>query len=485
MRQTIEPDDPANPEVPPFASPDAGLVQIRNSSSLPIGMGFLVTPDLVVTCAHVVNAALDRDPGERAPIPPSAEITVTFPLAPDEKRDNRTEMASRMGRVLRFVPPGRLPGDDIALLRLDKPAPAQAGVTILADVRNVAPDNDELGIFGAPMGTTLAVHFDARFAGKTNQSWVQIEDAGGTGTFATGGFSGGRVWSYRHEAAIGVVVAKHTSEMLRIAFMIPARTIARSLPEVPVEQRPLGPYYCQIWTLFSGAFFLFVTAHLLANRINGFPDALSLGFGNQVVAAFFGAVVGAALLPVQLLTLIRFARAFRLHDWWMRLPRFGHMTMPDRPTRSRLAAALTLFLLVVFPLYCQFHFMNAVYRQAKIYIYTGDSFGYTTGELLAMGQSCDVRTIHLCTHPDAGLFSLVSPKPLPPTEPGLPEQRRPLAYFDNTYHIGARDLPTPNSVTFFPIIEPLFVLLGTVTALFLIVRLAVLLRLPPSSRLQR
>ena len=462
-------------------TPDAGLARILDAQWMPRGMGFLLTRSLLVTCAHVVNAALGRDDYDDRAIPEDTRVTVTFPLAQSVACGDppRLEVATRSGRVVRFVPPVDLPNADIALLELDEPAPPEVGVTILADLTGQPLEHEELGLFGAPAGTTLPIHFGARFAGKTNQAWIQVDDTDGRGTFATGGFSGGRVWCYRHGAAIGMLTAKHVNDDLRRAFMIPARTIARVLGEVPVERRAIGPRFCRNWTLFATASFVVLMTHMLANRIGQYPPTWSLGFGNSVVAAIFGAILGAVLLPANFYMLMRFARAFRHHPWWMRLPQYGHLSDPPRPAGSPTAAVLTLFLFVAVPLYLQGHFLDTVRTRGKIYIYTGDSFGYSEEELVAAGQRCGRDTVRLCTHPDAGLFSLV---PAKPTAEGTP---RPRAYFDNAYHIGDLDLKPPYTKTFFPILEPAVVLAGTVLGLLCAGALARLLLAPDSGAIRR
>ncbi len=65
----------------PSPSLDASLVRILiddQDHRRPVGAGFLVTPDHILTCAHVVNDALgrDRDITEC----PDTELFLDFPL---------------------------------------------------------------------------------------------------------------------------------------------------------------------------------------------------------------------------------------------------------------------------------------------------------------------------------------------------------------------------------------------------------------------
>ncbi|RBQ14641.1 hypothetical protein DP939_39205 [Spongiactinospora rosea] len=65
---------------------ESAVLQIRDRQGEPVGVGFLITEELALTCAHVVNAALGTPPD----IEPAARvrIDVTLPLlrAPAQPR---------------------------------------------------------------------------------------------------------------------------------------------------------------------------------------------------------------------------------------------------------------------------------------------------------------------------------------------------------------------------------------------------------------
>ena len=63
------------------SSLDASLVRILiddQEPRKPVGAGFLVTPDHILTCAHVVNDALMRL--QNTPDRPDMEVFLDFPL---------------------------------------------------------------------------------------------------------------------------------------------------------------------------------------------------------------------------------------------------------------------------------------------------------------------------------------------------------------------------------------------------------------------
>ncbi|NEK35626.1 trypsin-like peptidase domain-containing protein [Rhizobium leguminosarum] len=434
----------------PFATSDAGLVQIRSSSDTVSGMGFLISPWYAVTCAHVINAALGRDVRDKSIPPEDVTVTVTAPLAEDvSDGEGGTGMPRTTASLVRFRPPGRLPSDDIALLRLSRAAPQEVGMTLLAAIPAPSLANNELDVFGAPSGTTLPIHFPARFAGKTNQAWVQIDDVTNRGMFVTGGFSGGRVWSHNHEAAVGMVVAKHISPDQRVAFMIPAASILDFLQGIPGEIRRVSPGFCRAWTFTASISFLLILTHFLGDRMTNYPTGLALGAGNPVMNAFQGLRISSILVPLMLFMLVSFSRSFSEHPRWQRVPLFGNMREPAKPARSKFTAILSLVLFALLPAAAQVHFFEGFVTKGHVYI-DPPVFGMTAEALGREQQICD----GYCTHVDAGRMQLVTPI-----------NNAPGGYFDNAYHYGdlAAGNPKSNSVTFFPILEPVVygILLGT------------------------
>lgn len=464
MTSNLDPDD----DEETFGTPESGLVQILGTGGTACGMGFLLSRTDVVTCAHVVNDALGLGRYNRVRPASDASITVAFPLAEDDVTGTSNVAPTAQARIVEFRPPGRLPHDDVALLRLSEAAPEEVGVTVLADIRGVPLDGDDLDVFGPPAGSTLPIHCDARFAGKVNQAWTQIDSVGSNASFVSGGFSGGRVWSHPHEAAVGMIVAKHDSETFRRAFMIPASAILRFVPGIPGETRRVGRGFGTTWTVFSTIFLLLILTHFLGERIGNYPSVLALGNGNPTLNGFFGMHFNAILMPIALLMCLRFARGFKEHPWWMRLPAFGLGAGPAKPTASRITCLTTLCVFVFVPIYLQSHFIRRFNSQGYVYIYPAD-FGFTVAALSAEGQFCDVRSVERCTHPCAGRYSLVTPG-----------NGAKGGYVDNAYHYGDLKAEKPNSVTFFPILQPLAIYALSAWSLVLAVLLTRTIFQPPS-----
>jgi len=219
----------------------------------------------------------------------------------------------------------------------------------------------------------------------------------------------------------------------------------RLVQTFPSEVRRCGAEFCAVWTIFATFFFLLVLTHFLGERIGSYPPSLALGNSNTVVNGFFGMNINAILMPIAFAMLLRFAAGYREHPYWMRLPQFGRFRTPAKPTKSRLATFLTLAVFVVVPLYIQGHFLHAFHANGAVYIYP-EPFGFSSGELESTGHRCFMNGAHLCEQSAAGRYSVVTPKP--GSDGG---------YIDNAYHYGDRSLKQPNSVTFFPIAQPLLI----------------------------
>ncbi|MGV9989668.1 VMAP-C domain-containing protein [Streptomyces sp. NPDC003374] len=190
----------------PYGDPSAHVVTVRRSAegraAEVAGAGFLLAPDTVLTCAHVVNDALDRPLLD--PRPPGPEdIQVETGGSGGRQR--------RLARVAYWIPPrGRDGGavregdgewlGDLAVLRVDG-APAGPSATV--------PER-------APMATgqeVMAWHGSRDSAGYARLTVTSLNgalsyaDGAATGMAVGPGFSGGPLWCADEHAVVGLVAA--------------------------------------------------------------------------------------------------------------------------------------------------------------------------------------------------------------------------------------------------------------------------------------
>lgn len=185
------------------------LVRIRGAGGEVVGAGFLVAPDLVCTCAHVVTAALRiRDDTATAP---SSKVHLDFPVA-----NGFATTASVVGWQPRDKKSG---AGDIAALRLSSPLPAEAAVAPL--VSRVALARRAYTTVGFPNGQDAGAFSSGEFSYRVGDGSIQIWDTNVTGFRVQKGFSGGPVWDEVRRSVVGMVVAAEMDTAAKVAFIIP------------------------------------------------------------------------------------------------------------------------------------------------------------------------------------------------------------------------------------------------------------------------
>ncbi|CAK8724116.1 hypothetical protein GCAAIG_14100 [Candidatus Electronema halotolerans] len=217
---------------------DSALVRILIDDRSPReskGAGFLVTPQHVITCAHVVNDALGLP--QRAVEQPDLPLLFDFPLLAGQP--------FVQAKILRWFPVqedsaiGEL--EDIAVLELlpDSPLPAGAQPAPL-----VVPDEKEhvffawkVRMFGFPSFAPDGTWANGVLQGLTGKGWAEIHHAD-SGSVAPG-FSGTAVWSVRENAVCGMTVSSLSSAA---SYMIPAAALIQAFPEMDRFSRPANPY---------------------------------------------------------------------------------------------------------------------------------------------------------------------------------------------------------------------------------------------------
>ncbi|QYN33423.1 trypsin-like peptidase domain-containing protein [Pseudonocardia sp. DSM 110487] len=173
-----------------------------------VGGGFVVGPDLIATCAHVVAEAVDADP--YAPEAPTATVRVDFPLTGDDAPVPLEAVVERWAPI-------RDDGTgDVALLRLTAPAPAR-----VPPVRRIARLwGHDFRVLGFPDGGTDGVWTSGRIRGEQGTRWFQLHTGAGEPRVEPG-FSGAPVWDTASGAVVGMTVAAIRGDTTQAAYLIP------------------------------------------------------------------------------------------------------------------------------------------------------------------------------------------------------------------------------------------------------------------------
>ncbi|MET9657507.1 trypsin-like peptidase domain-containing protein [Streptomyces sp. NPDC006510] len=223
---------------------DAALLRVFDARGEPVGVGFLVSDTLALTCAHVVHAALGTT-GDAAP-PASARVHVDLPLVPASQGDGGAP-ATTAGVEYWVAPrePGSGPSGhadvaapaDVAVLRLEALLPG-AGPVRLVDAGEVW--GHPVRAFGLPAGRSGGVWHAGVLRGRQADGWVQA-DLVGDGYPVSRGFSGGPVWDDRLSGVVGMVTVAESGHP-PVSYLIPTSGLLAARPELRAVTLPPSPF---------------------------------------------------------------------------------------------------------------------------------------------------------------------------------------------------------------------------------------------------
>ncbi|MEU3148539.1 trypsin-like peptidase domain-containing protein [Streptomyces sp. NPDC006999] len=184
----------------------------------------LLDDRLVLSCAHVVADQLGDGTSARQENIPEGTVSVEFPFSESP--------FARRAAVVRWVPLGHGGGGDIAVLRLEQPAPPDA---VPVPLRRPPTVRDHLFVtHGFPMGQYGVQSVDGRLAefGGPHGEWIKTEALRDYGLTLQRGCSGAPVFDRTVNAVVGMVTQaypahKDGSDTRRTAFIQSIEGISR------------------------------------------------------------------------------------------------------------------------------------------------------------------------------------------------------------------------------------------------------------------
>lgn len=174
----------------------------------------------MLTCAHVVNAALRLPNSSKEK--PEEIITLDFPLSGSNEKvtakvgfwDNETDLAEL--QIIESLPSGVKP--------------------IYLHTPNELWDH-RVQAFGFPSKNLEGTWADCQLRGHNTRGWVEVFDPNTTGSFIQQGFSGGPVWDSKLKCVVGIIVAVERNNESRVGYLIPTHIIAEKWKNLPVEKK--------------------------------------------------------------------------------------------------------------------------------------------------------------------------------------------------------------------------------------------------------
>src|ERR1022692_1756784 len=226
----------------PDLSPDTFIVRILGRNGQSVGVGALAGERHVVTCAHVVNAALERD--VRAQAQPADVVMVEFPLLDEPATAGHPPQCE--ATVVRWLPPPGegAAGDDFAGLMLDGRLPAGAAPALLAT--NVPSAGRTVRVFGYP-GTPprpAGAWVTTSVRGRVGDGRLQLDSGPDSALRVQPGFSGSPVFDDSIGRVVGLLASAapgRTEE--RDSYAIDTDRLRLAWPEIldPRWQRARRP----------------------------------------------------------------------------------------------------------------------------------------------------------------------------------------------------------------------------------------------------
>ncbi|MGW6578596.1 nSTAND1 domain-containing NTPase [Streptomyces globisporus] len=230
---------------------EAAVLQVRNQRGEPVGLGFLVTHELALTCAHVVNIALGTDHGTEPAA--DARIEVTLPLLRAPATGGPDSAPPITATVEHWVPPQPSGAGDVAVLRLETVVRGSRPIRLVDE-----PDvwKHSARVFGFPAGRPGGVWHAALLRARQAHGWVQADLAEG-GYRVSGGFSGSPVWDDELRGVVGMMAVAEKGEP-PASYLIPTAGLLDAWPDLrplalpPSPFRPLAAFQESDAALFHG-----------------------------------------------------------------------------------------------------------------------------------------------------------------------------------------------------------------------------------------
>ncbi len=197
----------------------ACVARFRNPSGEVCGTGFLIDSRHVMTCAHVINAALGRE--MMSPQRPDGALRLDLPLAATKGAE--AEIVEWHAPVAYQERDARKPSD-MAVLRLKAATAAPA-----ARLAQGRPKwGREFRTFGFP------VEHGQPANGKTIEEdtggWIHFQQAKDYGHLIKPGFSGAPAFGADDNSVLGMIVAVEAGDGVRIAYGEPLRRLQMAWP---------------------------------------------------------------------------------------------------------------------------------------------------------------------------------------------------------------------------------------------------------------
>ena len=191
----------------------AAVARVLDARGQVVGAGLRVPSGEVVTCAHVVDRALNRR--LETNLAPTGRVQLDFPLAEQQMPSEAT--------VIHWRPEYDGRPMDLAVLRPCRPSSPTVAEVLLVDC--VGNDDRVVHTCGFPKGKGEGVWSVGRLRGEQGDGWVQFDSDSSSPNRVEAGFSGAPVWDRQAGGVVGLIVQADMSPDVPTAYLVPTQTL--------------------------------------------------------------------------------------------------------------------------------------------------------------------------------------------------------------------------------------------------------------------
>lgn len=229
-----------------FSALDSAIVRFFDAQGYVVGAGFLVSPQYVLTCAHVVQEALGKTEQslEETPFPLETEtLELDFSIVAEDKK--------LKAKVVLWQPK-----NDIAGLKLASKAPSKCRAFELnPELKYEGNEVHSCRVFGfaySDKGRWLNCY---EIIGRVSGGQFQLEaNKTEDGNIIKGGFSGAPVWNNNLRGVVGMVAeAGNERNNFKVAFAVPLEKLVSAVEQLEIQEI-LSPHWDKLKSIIKDAY---------------------------------------------------------------------------------------------------------------------------------------------------------------------------------------------------------------------------------------
>ena len=256
-----------------FQQFESAIARVYNKQGTVIGAGFLIAERYLLTCAHVIAAALGIS--DTSQTMPTEIIELDFPLDAAKREVMPQKLQAKVISWFPVLENNFNTTEDVAGLQLLNAPPSPIQPVKLQAVSNFQ-DNHPFKLFGFPKSDLKGAWVQMVSRGGLGNGWVQMEDERPKGIEFEKGFSGAPIWDVVSQSVVGIAVAR-VKNRPDVAFMMPKKSLFPALKALDFYslKEILNPTATQHWKSIKNAYQICRSDGKLQQIVSSIEDVLT------------------------------------------------------------------------------------------------------------------------------------------------------------------------------------------------------------------